>query len=456
MESEADSRPPSPPRTPPLAQSSYRNEMSIDSEQFYSIAAPTSVPPRAPSPPRTPPGEPARRDPEYTLQTPPRWASASSKIEFETPSPPRNMPDLPGPPSSSEEDTHEGHTPVGTPFADANLTVIKTPKPPGGWDATPVPTQRAAQREAVQAARAATASQPAPIAVEAATPEAAQPSESVIMPTPAPPGGWLPTPASSMRRKSILKVRFDVDPNTSGESLASVPLVGPNDSMSEIFPPVDPTPRRDKGKGKDVSDEEDPERPSTPPTVRAKPRAARSPGLRMVDAYGREVVEEETPSPVAEQPQSKSRSQSKAKKNAGESSSRVVTRKKPPPVAMRMVDAMGREITEVSIEDSEHSESYELPMSRTEAMSRVRKSLATLVDELGESDTCVPGYLRSWTSADTCYCFLGRVKSCRTTSSGSTIFTTRRTRRGLRGRTSTSLWRSTSLWKTTFVPSTDR
>ncbi|KAF7790378.1 hypothetical protein EIP86_001333 [Pleurotus ostreatoroseus] len=397
VESEAESRPPSPPHTPPLAQSTprEREEVSVDSEQFYSMAAPPPAHTRTPSPPRSLPHELARREPDYSLQTPPRWASSSSKADFETPSPPRGMPA----PPSSEDDTEEGRTPVGNPFAGAaNLTDIKTPKPPGGWDTTPMPALRTMRLEAAQPARSTSppGPPPGPVAIEAATPEAAQLSESVVAPTPAPPGGWLPTPAASMRRKSILKVRFDVDPNTSGESLASVPMVGPNDSISEIFPPVDPTPRkekeqerekgkgRDKGKGRELSEgeKENQERPSTPPTVRAKPRAPRSPGLRMVDAYGRDIVEEDTP----EEPQPQPKPASKSRKERSSSSS-IVTRKRPPPTPMRMVDAMGREITEVSIEDSEHSETYDLPVSRTEALARVKKSLASLVDELGDSDT---------------------------------------------------------------------
>ncbi|KAJ3547622.1 hypothetical protein NM688_g5380 [Phlebia brevispora] len=147
--------------------------------------------------------------------------------------------------------------------------------------------------------------------------------------------------------------------------------------MSDIFPPVDPTSRQPRN-DKDTSDIED--RPSTPPNVRARP-APRSPGVRLLDAFGREIVEDDTVS-TPEEPEERAERRKSVNEKA---SSSTLSRRRGPPV--RMVDAMGREITEVSIEDSEHSESYDIPISRSEALARVRRTLTSLVDDLGDSDT---------------------------------------------------------------------
>ena len=93
---------------------------------------PDSPPPSSPSEGPTTPQEEVS-EPKFTLpETPPRKASISSVLRFEdfqTPSPPKGLPDLPGPPSSDDDDTG----PLLTPMIGSNTTMMKTPRPPGGW-----------------------------------------------------------------------------------------------------------------------------------------------------------------------------------------------------------------------------------------------------------------------------------------------------------------------------------
>ena len=334
---------------------------------------------RPPSPPDTPPDGPEPSyvsELSYTLQTPPRLrGNGSPKVEFETPSPVKPLPELPAPPilSSSEDEIDEAATPVGNPFA--NITNTKTPKLPGGWESTPVASKNGEVSSNSNGSIAPSGS-----------------SQSTVMPTPVPPGAWLPTPAGSLRRRSILKVRFDVapnaaaDPNASFESLASVPMVEPNDSISEVFPSVTPVAASKQVSGKAQSRANEQDRPSTPPTVKAR-KEPRSP-IRMLDAFGREIIEE------ASEPAEKAEGKQKGKARATDGpadperrkSSTIVThRRSRPPV--RIVDAMGHEITEVSIEDSEASELLDAPHSHAEALARVRRTVASLVQDLGDSDT---------------------------------------------------------------------
>ena len=358
--------PHSPPHTPPRSPltSTPRAEVSEFSDQFYSMTG------RPPSPPTTPPDDGPEQtymsELSYTLQTPPRLRdNTSPKVDFETPSPVRPLPELPAPPilSSSEDEVDEGTTPVGNPFA--NITNTRTPRPPGGWESTPVFSKDGDPSIAPSVS-----------------------SQSTVAPTPAPPGAWLPTPAGSIRRKGSLKVRFDVesnaassDPNASFESLASVPMVEPNDSISEVFPSVTPlaASKQAASKGHPRASERD--RPTTPPTIRGRkePRST----VRMLDAFGREIIEEAG----EEKQEGKTKTALPAAESERRKSSTIVARRTRAPV--RIVDAMGHEIMEVSIEDSEPSQALDAPLSHSEALARVRKTVASLVEDLGNSDAWV-------------------------------------------------------------------
>ncbi len=79
--------------------------------------------------------------PSFELSTPPCPSLSASKIEFETPPPPKGLPELTGPPSSSEDEMES----IDIPSLDRqnnvllSLNVTKTPRVPGAWAATRVP-----------------------------------------------------------------------------------------------------------------------------------------------------------------------------------------------------------------------------------------------------------------------------------------------------------------------------
>lgn len=269
----------------------------------------------------------------------------------------------------------------------ADFTAAKTPRPPGAWANTPAP---AGKEELDQ-----TPENPPPPLAEAETPVPAPANNTLsAIPTPAPPGAWQPTPAGSLRRKSILKVRFDVESNTSVDSMPEVPLVGPStsnpaDSISEVFPPLPPVASGSKQAAQvnplaDPPTAQEQERPTTPPTARARSKL-KSPGLRVLDAFGREAVEE---SPVPS-------TSSSMRSDEGEYEV-VPPNPAPLPISgstprsksmVRIVDAMGHEVVDTeqpSVEET--SVTNAPPMDRREALSRLRETVSQMADDLGDSD----------------------------------------------------------------------
>ena len=146
------------------------------------------------SPPLTPPVSDPQ--PMFSLQTPPRRPQFHTpKTEFETPPPPRGMPDLPGPPSSDEEEVRTPLTRNGD--IPADLTSLKTPRPPGAWLATPAPT-RLSTKEPLERAGSAPLTEANSSNSDgglATPPSTLSRNNTMSAPTPAPPGGWVATPA---------------------------------------------------------------------------------------------------------------------------------------------------------------------------------------------------------------------------------------------------------------------
>src|SRR5713101_9390643 len=93
----------------------------------------------ASSPPAVTPIDAA---PSFELSTP-RPSLSTSKIEFETPPPPKGLPELPGPPSSSEDETEsiDIASPNRQSDVPLSLNVTKPPRVPGAWAATPAPAR---------------------------------------------------------------------------------------------------------------------------------------------------------------------------------------------------------------------------------------------------------------------------------------------------------------------------
>ena len=125
----------------------------------------------------------------------------------------------------------------------------------------------------------------------------------------------------------------------------------------------------------DGSSAPDRERPATPePVMPATPpsqspgKHKRSPGVRVVDAYGNEQKQDSgrvSPSPMPPASWHKS--------------------------GIRHVDALGREMTEESREDLHENGSEEnIPMTRVEALQRVRQGIQELAEGIESLDWCVP------------------------------------------------------------------
>lgn len=334
------------------------------------------------------------------LSTPPRSRHSSfnsSKQEFLTPSPPKGLPELPEPPSGDETDdtfpqfnitpAHIDTTPAnGIRNGHGDITNFKTPKPPGAWFATPGsssgvrPTQEDSTRVFTDSSKdgllkGKTHSQsifpqtpPAPggwMATPAAhqrfhsDPEATRNEGGLTTPvsslgrantmnpkTPAPPGGWINTPGiSGSSRKSVLKVRFD--PDVTSPANASDDLL-PESSLLQT-------------NGHSTTPE--PVLPSTPPSRSPRKHKRSPPSVRVVDAYGNEQKQEPS-SPTPSTPRSRN--------------------------GIRMVGALGQEESEeqseILHEEETESPSQMVPMTRSEALHRVRQGIQELADGLESLD----------------------------------------------------------------------
>ncbi|KAJ7647521.1 hypothetical protein FB45DRAFT_201282 [Roridomyces roridus] len=311
---------------------------SDDEEEVFQKALAVAPPPSPPpSPPTATTAAPA--EPQVTpttilgLSTPPKRPSFhASRLEFQTPSPPHGLPELPGPPSPDEEDTETER--LSTPplrFNALDMTSTKTPRPPGAWMATPAPVPR-------------TQSLPAPSTDDSdsqlenglATPTASlSRASSLPTQTPRPPGGWVATPTP---RKSILKVRFDPQPSqlelSATEEESSVN--GHSEELSSLAGGL-PTP---------VEEEEEMARPQTPelPVKLSPVKSPRRSPIRIVDEYGRP---DKSP---------------KGRKRKG----------------IRVVDAMGQEVAEPEDDAG--------VLSPKEAVRAVREGVNDLVQGFNEMD----------------------------------------------------------------------
>ncbi|KAI5118835.1 hypothetical protein M0805_006155 [Coniferiporia weirii] len=182
------------------------------------------------SPPPSPPIMPS--DPITT--TPQRRPVTSSvtnisKMEFQTPSPPKGMPPLPDPPTSSDEGVESDRTaPARTPITPAHKNKYadaKTPRPPGAWNTpftAPAPSARVNSLLSDRDPEKARAVKQE----EMHTPPASYSrATSMTLKTPAPPGAWLATPAMTAAKRQQQKVRFDEEkpllPSTHEESSLS-------------------------------------------------------------------------------------------------------------------------------------------------------------------------------------------------------------------------------------------
>ncbi|KAI0743381.1 hypothetical protein C8Q80DRAFT_1107240 [Daedaleopsis nitida] len=314
------------------------------------------------------------------------------------------MPELPGPPSS--EDEGEGdHTPLmdSRDVLQGDLTAMKTPRPPGAWLATPAPTRQLIKDPVERSSSApppdfnSTTSSDSGLA----TPPSTLSRANTLPPqTPAPPGGWVATPApstSAKRRGSLLKVRFDIESETASEGAFELPPpdVSLESTGSEVQPQnADSSSALQNGHASETLSsargDSSVGMPPTPPSLRERIRK-KSPGIRVLDAYGREQAEPEAVSAPVETP-SKHVVSAPLDGRAAPSTSTPRQDTRPPSTttprsrsAVRMVDAMGREIEEESV--VEEASSINLgPLSHSEAVSRIRSQVTSMRDELSDAD----------------------------------------------------------------------
>ncbi|KAF9497243.1 hypothetical protein BDN71DRAFT_621458 [Pleurotus eryngii] len=316
-----------------------------------SLSGPTTI--QELSPPPTPSSEEPDAEPlqASVLSTPPRRSSFSaSRIEFQTPSPPKGLPDLPGPPPSSEDDTGTAETyPRPQSQSGPNFSMMKTPKPPGGWADTPGP------RRPILLQRTASLEQPLP-AQEGSGLVTPGPSLSrastMPLQTPVPPGGWMATPAP---RKSILKVRFDPQPNTLTASSQEDTSAPQSQNGHPVRSPLTPPAEADEqvAKSKDHSD-------ITHRGPDSSKGLKRLPSIRMLDAYGRETK------PEPDEPQIK-------QEDVANISS------------IKILNAMGREIEDqgdLSVMSTDDS----TILDHNEALTRVRLGLNDLAHDMSDID----------------------------------------------------------------------
>ncbi|THH30419.1 hypothetical protein EUX98_g3785 [Antrodiella citrinella] len=359
----------------------------------HSVPISDGIQPSSPSVDATPPA--------FTLQTPPRKPSLhTSRLEFKTPSPPRNMPDLPGPPSSSDAEEDDDRTPVNrSDNIIGNFSNMKTPRPPGAWANTPLPPSRSLDLFPRPNSTPPYCT-PSPLATTPAHPlRAATMSRADSLPpqTPAPPGAWLNTPAAnanSARRKSILKVRFDIDPGELSSDVSMFESTPPPAKAQVRVAPAPAIPSIPNAPPPSTDTESD-GKVQVHADVTPKRESPKSLSVRLVDAYGRETVMMDAPSSPLSMLDTPHRNNGDFQTSTPRSKS-----------AIRIVDAMGREVEEppsqvqeVKVEDKrivrgrriavkeeeEDNWAYDA-MSHNEALARVRETIKDLATDLDEVD----------------------------------------------------------------------
>ena len=311
------------------------------------------------------------------ISTPPRQPSSSLKLEFTSPSPPHDLPELPDPPSSDEDDTKTRWNVRPSRSFDANKTsMLKTPKAPGAWVDTPAPARRPRSYSDTSLRRDSTTK-------EGSVPSSAAAGGFSMMQTPRPPGGWLATPAPTKPQYVDQSVETDTELDTEAESDANPVANGlltpaPSERYRDIQTPAAPgawvqTPgarkevRFDPGANEtrefangesDASDAvgssvnsftQTGSPPTTPDQQTRSPR--KTPGIRILDAYGNEQVE------------------ASPRRRAG----------------VRILDQLGQYVEESTLEES--SRDITLPDGgKREVLSEVSRRIKELSAEMHEVD----------------------------------------------------------------------
>ncbi|KAG0706047.1 hypothetical protein DFH29DRAFT_903265 [Suillus ampliporus] len=453
------------PLTPDSPSKNSRAQERTTPPSFTPSGSPPSFTPLGTSPSSTPPATPplanstpqdesSKAIPTFALMTPPRRLSSSTSIlDFRTPSPPHDLSNLSVLPSSSEDEveTREADvTPVRVDedgLANPNYTAMKTPRPPGAWAATPIPPKHPRETSPPPTSSELTPTVPSsstPLPRANSEPERSSKPEaptsnglltpipslsranSLPLRTPAPPGAWTLTPnqpttqngsadqsqfGSIGRRKSILKVRFDVtesEASTAEVEHQKSPLSSVRVSASDSLPngharwAESVPPRTTNGSAQvDAVHDPVPARPVTPersaaPVSRANapsPRSLRkSPSVKVVDAFGRERIDD-LPTPIDTQDIPDRRVDAKDAIRPSSSAETPHTPRAPNKSNIRIVDAMGREIEEEVVpvieplfEEGSSVLHDDSPIGRTETLTQMRQTLREWADGLSDGD----------------------------------------------------------------------
>jgi len=292
---------------------------------------------KTPSPPKTLPDLPTPSSSDESIDGPlkmakiPKLGNAHQNKWLQTPKPPGGWLATPQPAKNHEENALDGlETPVPnfipeTPVAsESNQFATKTPRPPGGW-ATPAPHLLKAGESNYSEDKDHRSQLLTPV-------NSLSRGSALNSKTPGVPGGWVNTPA----RKSVLKVRFDPQSPEVKEEYVQ-------DSAPES--------RGEESNPSDLDNPSHAQHLSLP-----SPRSPRRPkaNIRVLDAFGRE----ETPS-------SSPKKDSIASRNGN-----------------RVLDAMGSDIEEGQSEELDKMEESTTPLSRDELLTRLKQGLNELVENI--------------------------------------------------------------------------
>ncbi|KAF8230171.1 hypothetical protein L208DRAFT_1400880 [Tricholoma matsutake] len=341
---------------------SGNSPISVDPSSSALLREPSSTPSLSPPSPPQPTAH-------SVLTTPPRRSPFNSTHKFQTPSPPKGMPELPEPPSLSSdgEDEQMSFTYTSKHGTRSDFSAIKTPRPPGAWSSTPQQPPR--HEESAQDSLAPTSDE------DHENKFAAAGASLSSMParTPAPPGAWMITPAV---RRPLHKVRFDTQHSHTETSLAgqdtdsSILLesgLQPS-SQSNNAPEVSEGTSMTPKPGEESTSELRQQLPNTPisPRSRTSYLPRKSPSIRVVDAFGREQLPEDM-----------------SLDGLSDVDSR--TRRK---TGVRILDATGRDMdgSEAPSGKLDESDEHMSPLNHTEALTRVRQGLSDLARGLDDID----------------------------------------------------------------------
>ena len=289
------------------------------------------------------------------------------RLEFTTPTPPVGLPELPGPPSDEVKiETSVSTNGETNPLA-TSLSTMKTPQFPGAFG-TPVrplaPISGVMLEEHVVLEQMETTPK-----LEHVDPVSWFQGYGGGTPSPAPPGGYRGTP-TPMKRKGILKVRFDEDVQTSeapvNGSTVEVGTLNGVTIKSKAFSLSPPLSSED-----------------VPPLSLS---SSRRKGLRLVDEYGRERRFTEDGEEIVLDSWRKKVSTNESRQLTPLEDMALTPKTR---TKMRQVDALGNEVAG-GIEAAEPKVDLREARSKKTVISGLTRSLRELKHELEqEEEACV-------------------------------------------------------------------